>query len=122
MVVSPEEMAAYQATARERAWQARQRLAARYERARKAAECAATLLKEQFHIARIVLFGSLVHPELFHIHSDIDLAAWGLRERDYYRAIGQLQAIDAEFAIDLIRIEEAPPTLRATIDQEGVTL
>jgi predicted nucleotidyltransferase len=122
MVVSLQEMAAYQATARERARQTRQRLAKRFERARKAAECAATLLKEQFNVARVVLFGSLVHPKLFHIHSDIDLAAWGLHERDYYRAIGQLQAIDAEFAIDLIRIEEAPPTLCAAIEQEGVPL
>jgi predicted nucleotidyltransferase len=122
MVVSAQEMAVYRATARERAKQTRQQLAKRYDRARQAAEGAAMLLKEQFNVARIVLFGSLVHPELFHVHSDIDLAVWGLLERDYYRAIGQLQAIDTEFAIDLIRIEEAPPTLCATIEREGVTL
>lgn len=122
MVVSPEEMAVYQATARERAKQRRHRLASRLAHARQVAERAARLLKEQYSVGCVLLFGSLVHPELFHIHSDIDLAAWGLAERDYYRAIGQLQALDAEFAIDLIRMEDAPSTLLSTIEREGVAL
>ena len=122
MVASAEEMAVYRATARERARRTRRQLLARLARARLVAERAAALLKEQYSVKRVLLFGSLVHPVRFHIHSDIDLAAWGLPERDYYRAVGQLQAIDAEFAIDLIRVEEAPPTLGATIEEEGMLL
>jgi uncharacterized protein len=80
------------------------------------------MLKAVFAVERVVVFGSLVHPELFHLHSDVDLAVWGLGERDYLRALGQLQGLDPAFAIDLIRVEEAPAPLCATIVQEGQAL
>ncbi|HEY66354.1 MAG TPA: nucleotidyltransferase domain-containing protein, partial [Caldilineae bacterium] len=42
--------------------------------ARKAAE----MLREEFGAIRVVLFGSLARGGPFDMHSDVDLAAWGL--------------------------------------------
>jgi predicted nucleotidyltransferase len=42
------------------------------------AESAAALLKEQFSVKEVVLFGSLLSPESVHPDSDIDLAIWEL--------------------------------------------
>lgn len=120
--IKPEQMAQYIATAQKRAHQEQSDLHQRYRRAHQVAQQAASLLKAHFTVGHIVVFGSLVHQALFHLRSDIDLAVWGLPERDYYRAVGELQALDPAFAIDLIRFEEASPTLQATIEQDGVTL
>jgi hypothetical protein len=61
MLISPAEMAEYKRTARER-WQAEQReAAARRERAWQLAREAAALLKHDFGVTRVVLFGSLSH-------------------------------------------------------------
>lgn len=122
MIVSPEEMEVYRQTAQRQARRERERLAQRFERAHKAAHKAAALLVGEFGVSKVKIFGSLVHPELFHSRSDIDLAAWGLDEFDYYRAVGQLQAVDPEFSIDLVRIEEASESIRKRIQDEGVLI
>jgi uncharacterized protein len=66
--------------------------------------------------------GSITSEKLFHEHSDIDVAVWGLDERAYFRAVGALQGLDPEFSIDLIRFEDASPNLQKTILQEGISL
>lgn len=58
------------------------------------------------------VFGSLLNEELFHLKSDIDLAVMGLDEKDYYRAQGQLLALDPEFGIDLILMEDVSESLK----------
>lgn len=93
-----------------------------WEKAQVSAGRAAALLKTRFNARRVVLFGSAVHPDLFHQHSDIDLAAWGIDDRDYYRAVGVLQTVDPQFAIDLILFEDAPGSLQETILREGIDL
>lgn len=93
-----------------------------WEKARSAAARAAHLLKNSFNASRVVLFGSVVHPELFHDRSDIDLVVWGIDERDYYRAVGALQAVDPQFSIDLILFDEVSARLQETILREGVEL
>ena len=94
----------------------------RLVRARLIAGRAAALLKEKFSVPRVVVFGSITMPELFHTHSDIDLAAWGMNGSDYYRAVGVLQALDPEFSVDLVLFEEASPNLQRTIQSEGIDL
>jgi predicted nucleotidyltransferase len=120
--ISSEQMAIYRQTAARFAQQDRERLAARYERASEVARRAAVLLRKQFVIDNVLLFGSLVNPSQFHWHSDIDLAVRGLPDQDYFRAVGRLQGIDPEFSIDLVRMEEAPPSLLAVIEKEGIPL
>jgi predicted nucleotidyltransferase len=60
--------------------------------------------------------------EQMHERSDLDLAVWGLNPRDYYRAVGQLQGLHPEIAVDLIEAESAPPRLLREIEATGVTL
>jgi predicted nucleotidyltransferase len=86
------------------------------------AQQAAAFLRQFYGVERIALFGSVAQPQRFHARSDIDLAVWGLDERCYYRAVGELQALTPEFAIDLIRGEEASLWLVQTIEAEEVLL
>lgn len=94
-------------------------VSARLKQARQLARRAALVLRKQFGAKKVILFGSVIQPALFHSHSDVDLAVWGLRGREYYRAVGVLQSLDREIGIDLIAYEDASPALRAVIRHEG---
>ncbi|MEP7135177.1 MAG: nucleotidyltransferase domain-containing protein [Chloroflexota bacterium] len=95
---------------------------ARLKQARKTVRRAVLTLKKQFGVKKVVLFGSMINPSLFHSRSDIDIAVWGLKGREYYRAVGVLQALDTEIGIDLIAYEDASPSLRKVIRIEGKVL
>jgi hypothetical protein len=56
------------------------------------------------------------------MRSDVDLAVWGLDERDYLRAVAAVTGLDREIAVDLIAVEEAPESLRDLIAEEGASL
>ena len=122
MRISPDKMATYRATARQTWAKERSRLLLRHERAWTVARQAADLLRRRYRVDRVTLFGSLVHSELFHTRSDIDLAVWGLDKQHYYRAVAQLLALDAAFEVDLVMGEELPASLLAVIEREGRVL
>lgn len=73
-VVTPQDMVRYQATARRRAAKRRQAIEARRQATWEIAKRAAALLKSDYGVSRVVLFGSLSRDEPFSFHSDIDLA------------------------------------------------
>ncbi|GMV43072.1 MAG: hypothetical protein AMXMBFR64_47880 [Myxococcales bacterium] len=77
-------------------------------------------LVEGFGASRVWLFGSLVwgHPD---DASDLDLAAEGLAEESYFRALAALLR-DSAVPVDLVRLEEAPPSLRERILEGGLLL
>lgn len=114
--VTEAEIAVYRATAQRRWARRRQAQARQCERAWSMARQAATVLRERFGIRRAVLIGSLARGDLFHVHSDVDLAVWGLDDREYYRAVSCVLDIDPAIAVDLVLAEEAPPSLRAVIE------
>lgn len=116
-----EDLARYRAGWRRRERERRAEQARRRERAWRAAAAAARLLKESFGVRQVWAFGSLVRDQLDE-RSDIDLAVAGLTERDLCRAVGRLQTVDPEFPIDVVRLEDAPPSLRRRIEREGVLL
>lgn len=119
--LSPAELDFYRKALRNRKrvkTQAPERLA----RARKVARKAASILRKQFSVEKIVLFGSVVHPRLFHSRSDIDIAVWGLDERLYFRAVGMLLGIDSEISVDLITVETASPAMQEVILRDGKPL
>lgn len=122
MQVTAKEMTVYKATARRRWMHEQQQLTERHRRAWMVARQAAALLRERFGANQVVVFGSLVRRELFYPQSDVDLAVWGLDERRYYRAVADLLALDPAIEIDLVMVEDAPFTLRASIEREGVTV
>ena len=115
-------MAAYRASAQQRDQQKRDRLQTRHHRGRAIAQQAAVLLKQDFQVEKVVLFGSMISGDLIHDHSDVDLAVWGLNPRDLYTAVGRLLALDPDIPIDVIPIEDALPRLQAAIAQTGVVL
>lgn len=120
--LTPQEIAAYQQAAHQRHSMAQQELRRKEQAAWELARQAATLLRTQFNASRVVLFGSLVHADMFHEWSDIDVAAWGISPEETLRAIGMVMDLATSIAINLVDIATATPVLRATIEREGVDL
>lgn len=94
----------------------------RLKRSQELAGRAALILKEEFDVKKVVAFGSIVNPRLFHAHSDVDIAVWGLTGRRYYRAVGILQSLDPDIEVDLVAFENASNSIRETILREGKEL
>jgi len=103
---------------RERELQVRRRRVRAWEAARRAAR----LLKEEFGATRVVVFGSLTHPDRFTLWSDVDLAAWGLRPEDTFRAVAAVLGVSSEIEIDLVDMSMCRPALREAIEREGMEL
>lgn len=122
MHISPEEMAAYRAGNRRRMEKDREELSRRYHRAWKIARKGADLLKKEFKAKEVIVFGSLLEKELFHIRSDVDLAVRGLDEKLYYRAVSRLLDLDTDISSDLVMIRDAAESLRKRIEKEGIII
>ncbi len=85
------------------------------------ARLAAGVLRADFGAGRVVLFGSVVGDDsYFHQGSDIDLAAWEVCDRSYFRAVGVLQGL-SEFDIDLVLPQDVPSYILSAI-ANGVEL
>jgi len=120
--ISPDAMATYRATTERRSAEGHAQLAARKMRAWLVVHQAADLLRHRFNVTQVVLFGSLAHGRWFTKTSDIDLAALGIQDADYFLAVAWLQDLSPEFSIDLVQMERCRPTLAAVIQTEGVPL
>jgi uncharacterized protein len=120
MDITPEQLAVYRAYARQREQEKRADLLARHAKALALAHQASNILKEEFGVTRVRMFGSLLHPEYFHALSDIDLAVWDIQH--YFRAYAALMDLDPEFDFDLVPIEDAKPSIVKVILDEGVDL
>ena len=114
-----EAVAGYRAAARRRFEQEQRELAAREERAWELARRAASLLRDRFGATRVMVFGSLVHTGCFTPWSDIDVAAWGLRSQDTFRAIGAVADLDAEIEANLVDVRTCSSSLLMMIEREG---
>jgi predicted nucleotidyltransferase len=118
--ISDEQMQAYKRTARAR-WQAEQaELAQRHEKAWQLARQAAQLLKDHFNVQRVVVFGSLLQPERFHLHSDVDLAAWGLTAANWLKAMAAVHELSHEIELNLVDVGVCSSELYTVIEREGV--
>jgi predicted nucleotidyltransferase len=120
--LTPQEMDAYRAAARRRYERERRELAQREEAAWELARRAATILRKQFGATRVMAFGSLVHEGCFTSWSDVDIAAWGIPLEDTFRAIGVVMDMRREIEVNLVDVGACSPSLRATIEREGVEL
>ncbi|MGB5592684.1 MAG: nucleotidyltransferase domain-containing protein [Crocosphaera sp.] len=92
----------------------------RQQKGLKIAKNSAEILKKQFGVKRVVLFGSMLNPENLSPYSDIDLAVWGLSPNALFRAGATIER-GHEFAIDLVEAEKAKPYIRQAIE-EGIEL
>lgn len=93
---------------------------ARVARLRERLLDAKTLLIRKHHAQRVVLFGSLA-TGTYGENSDIDLAVEAMPAAAYFHALADLMTLFA-VPVDLVRLEEAVPSLRAHIEEEGQPL
>jgi predicted nucleotidyltransferase len=120
--ISPEEMETYRRTARER-WKAeKKRREVRREHAWQLARQAAQLLKREFGVERVVVFGSLTHEGRFNQWSDVDLAAWGLTSANWLRASAAVGKLSKEIEVNLVDVGSCSADLLAAIERDGVSL
>ena len=117
--LTPKEIDAYRRAASLIKPKRRETVKARRMRAWQVARKAARILKADFGAEKVTVFGSLLHPVLFHERSDVDLAVWGLRGRAYYRAVSVLLDIEPSISVDLIAFEDVRPALQGVILREG---
>jgi predicted nucleotidyltransferase len=120
--LTPEKLTIYRTTAQRRREQERPALDRRREKAWATAHQVARLLKEQFKVTRVVVFGSLARESGFTRWSDVDVAAWGIAPEDTFRAIGAVMDLDTEIAVNLVDINTCRPSLLKVIEQDGVEL
>lgn len=66
---------------------------------------------------RVVLFGSLA-AGVPTSESDVDLAVAGLPAATYFDTLAELESLFGA-PVDLVRVEEAPESLRQRIAEEG---
>lgn len=77
---------------------------------------AASILKQEFGAERVVLFGSMLDHERMWWGSDIDLAVWGLRSEDFFKAGAAIER-GHNFSIELVEIQSAKPHILNAIKQ-----
>lgn len=77
----------------------------------------AELLRREFGVQRVVLFGSLARG-LAHEHSDIDLAVQGLPARRYFDAMARAAEVAGRH-VDLVPLEDARPEVVAIVERDG---
>ena len=82
----------------------------------------AKMLKGQFGVRKVVLFGSLAQMSWFTPGSDVDLAVEGLETRKYWQAWKLAEDIIADCPVDFVEIESVSDSLRRAIDRYGVEL
>ncbi len=120
--IRAEQMQQYKRTARAR-WQAeRKRREARREHAWQLVHRAATLLRKEYGVRHIMVFGSLTHPSRFTLRSDVDLAAWGLTASNWLRAIAAVRSLSDEIELNVVDVACCSPELLTVIEREGVPL
>ncbi len=118
---TPEELAVYAATARRLREEDREAEKERRERAWAAARAAAELLRRDFAVTRVVVFGSLANPERsFSRWSDVDIAAWGLNADNWLRAIGAVMDMDTGFEMNLVDVTICKPAILESINRDGI--
>lgn len=82
----------------------------------------ADFLRREYRPRRLVVFGSLVHPEVFGPRSDIDIAVDGIPWPAYLRAWNDIERRFTDFKVDLIDIGTVSPLMRKRIEEEGTVL
>ena len=89
---------------------------------RAAAQCAADLLRAEFDVERVVLFGSVARGAYLGPRSDVDLAVEGLEAQAHAQAVDRVQDVAGHAWIDLVRIEQGSGSLRQAIETTGIGL
>jgi predicted nucleotidyltransferase len=81
----------------------------------------ADLLVSRYGATRVLLVGSLARGD-FGLRSDIDLAAEGVPDDQFFAAGAELERRAGGFRVDLVPLESATPAFQARAAEEGVVL
>jgi predicted nucleotidyltransferase len=119
---TPELIAEYRAAALRGQEERVKQLAPLRERAWVTARRAAEILRDQFHVTRVVVFGSLVRPDCFTAWSDIDIAAWGIAPEDTLRAIAAVSDVDETIMVNLVDVNTCRSSILVMIAQDGIEI
>lgn len=122
MIFTPQELERFVLHARRQAAGRRVQTGDRLDRAWVVARRLADLLRSKYRPSRILVFGSMVHPDCFGPESDIDLAVEGIGWPDYLRAWNEVEALSPDFKIDLIDLGIVSERMRNRIEAEGQAL
>jgi uncharacterized protein len=120
--LSPEQIARYRASALKRQEREIAEMSQRRQEAWQAARQTADLLRQEFNVSRVVVFGSLTRESGFTPWSDVDIAAWGLAPEDTFRAIGRVMDLPTEIPVNLVDVNTARPSLVAAIERDGIPI
>lgn len=80
----------------------------------KIAERLKEILIKEFHVKKVVLFGSVLEKGCFEEDSDIDIAVEGLPKKDYFSVLARLMT-ECPFEIDLKPIEDVSDLFKQRI-------
>ena len=86
------------------------------------ARLAAAELKVRFGARRVILFGSLAHGAWFTAESDVDLAVDRLKNDSYWEAWRVVEQFITNRPVDLVELDAAGPSLRQSIETDGIEL
>jgi predicted nucleotidyltransferase len=89
---------------------------------KKASQDCASIIQiiiNDFHPRRIYQWGSLLHPERFNEHSDIDIAVEGITDTEtYFRLLGDAMNL-TRFSLDIVQMEKIEPEFAESIRLTG---
>lgn len=117
--MSPEEWEGYLRGWRRRLAQEERALEARRQQARSALPALVETLR-QYGAVEVYLFGSL-RMGVFRLTSDIDLGVRGIPPERCFAALAALDAV-CDIPVDVVDLDEAPPSLRERILSDGERL
>ena len=110
------EIVAQVLAARENSAEFLEQMKQRQKKAWEVARQCSRVLKEQFGVSRVVLFGSMLNAQKMSPRSDIDLAVWDLPESDLFRAGAAIER-GHEFDVDLVEVQKAKPHIVKAIEK-----
>ena len=112
----------YRASAQARLRGERAQRDARRQRAWRLARHAAELLRTQYSVQQVSVFGSLTHPDRFTEWSDVDLAAWGLTATNWLKASAAVRTLASDIELNVVDVSGCSSELLAAIVRDGVPL
>ena len=77
-------------------------------------------MRKHYGAIQVIAFGSLAYRPSFTPWSDIDLAALGIPDNEFFRAVAAVTGLSAEFEVDLVDMKTCSTTLRQRIEEEGI--
>ena len=120
-MIAPEQLARYRASARRREAARKAQRRERQQQGLAVARWAAQLLKQEFGVTRVRLFGSLLETRRVRQESDVDLAVEGLDNAHYLEALSRVLDLSA-FSVDLVQLESACASIKEEIERHGIDL